>query len=344
MLRSLTILFSVLLLVSCTTTTKKDAGKPGHFGDPGDVLIVMEESLWNGSPGKAVRKALEAPYLVLPQYEGLFSYQHQTPEGFVRYLKNHRNVIFANIADNVDNQESNTRVINEQYARGQIIVEVLAKDIPDFLQEFEDKSSQIIDRIREEELIRIGSIMKKFHKESLSSTLGKDIGVNMYVPEEFEIAYSSDSLVHIPRTKGASDRALAKGVIVYSYPYETDSAFTPEFLLAKRNEVMEAHHIGNNDGSYMTTETIYPPTFAQMDFKGSYAMEMRGLWTLVNDFGGGPFVSIAFLDDVNNRIVTIESYVYAPNTDKRELMREMEGIIHTAELNSSWLPVPPPSE
>lgn len=327
-------LFALLfLLYSCSTTTsKKNSGLPGHFGEVGEVLIVMEDEFWDGSPGKTIREEIEKPYYLLPQYEQLFDFKHQTQDGFVKYLKNHRNVILANIGDKKDNQVANTRVINEQYARGQVIVEIRAKNAADWVKEFETKSAQIVQRIKDEELARIGKIMRSFHKNTLRDEVKKFIGVDVFLPTEFSIALGSDSIVHIPRSTGSSDRAIAKGIIIYTYPYESDSTFTPEFLIEKRNKVMAAHKIGSSPGSWMSTETIYPPMFSEMDFKGNYAMEMRGLWRLENDIGGGPFVSIAMLDEANNRIVTAEAYVYAPNTDKRELMREMEGALHAIEL------------
>jgi len=56
---------------------------------------------------------------------------------------------------------------------------------------------------------------------------------------------------------------------------------------------------------------------------------MRGLWKVQNDFMGGPFVNVSFLDSVNNRIICMDAYVYRPNKDKRELLRELEAVMYT---------------
>ena len=65
---------------------------------------------------------------------------------------------------------------------------------------------------------------------------------------------------------------------------------------------------------------------------GLYIAELRGLWKLEKGFMGGPFVSHTTIDTVYNRVVTIDGYVFAPNRDKRNLIRQVEAIINTLEI------------
>ena len=50
---------------------------------------------------------------------------------------------------------------------------------------------------------------------------------------------------------------------------------------------------------------------------------------------GGPFVSITTLDTKNSRMITIDGYVFAPEFDKREYLREVEAIIKSAKFTNS---------
>jgi hypothetical protein len=60
---------------------------------------------------------------------------------------------------------------------------------------------------------------------------------------------------------------------------------------------------------------------------------MRGQFRMENDFGfGGPFISLTTLDEKRNRVVTIEGYVFAPNSPKRELIRDLEAILYSLEF------------
>jgi hypothetical protein len=82
----------------------------------------------------------------------------------------------------------------------------------------------------------------------------------------------------------------------------------------------------------MKTEQRYPVIRNEMAKNGEFLVELRGLWRLENAFMGGPFLSHTILDEKNNRIVTIEGFVYAPSLDKRNYVRELEAILQTFEV------------
>ena len=69
------------------------------------------------------------------------------------------------------------------------------------------------------------------------------------------------------------------------------------------------------------------------DFPLDYAIETRGLWKVENDFMGGPFVGYSFLNPQRSEIFTIIGYVYNPNKNKRDLLRQMESMIYSIDFN-----------
>jgi len=44
---------------------------------------------------------------------------------------------------------------------------------------------------------------------------------------------------------------------------------------------------------------------------------------------GGPFVSQAFVNQNTNMVVVVEVFIFAPEADKRNLIRSMEGALYT---------------
>ena len=82
----------------------------------------------------------------------------------------------------------------------------------------------------------------------------------------------------------------------------------------------------------MATQKLAPVYFKEFSNKGRYTAELRGRWTLVNDFMGGPFVSFSQVDEKRGRVVTVEGYVYAPNEKKRKFIREVESILWTLQF------------
>ena len=56
---------------------------------------------------------------------------------------------------------------------------------------------------------------------------------------------------------------------------------------------------------------------------------MRGLWKTNNLTMGGPFLSYTFVDEGTGMLYYIEGFTYSPSKKQREIMRELEVILHT---------------
>ena len=73
----------------------------------------------------------------------------------------------------------------------------------------------------------------------------------------------------------------------------------------------------------------------------AYTIEAKGIWDIVNDFMGGPFVSYLMLDEANGELVFVEGFLHAParvmrddpsRSNKRDLMQEVELIVSSTGL------------
>jgi hypothetical protein len=73
---------------------------------------------------------------------------------------------------------------------------------------------------------------------------------------------------------------------------------------------------------------------------GKYCGELRGLWEMQGDMMGGPFVSHARLDEKNNRVVVVEGFVFAPETNKRNYIRRIEAALYTLQLPGEFVEQP----
>ena len=65
---------------------------------------------------------------------------------------------------------------------------------------------------------------------------------------------------------------------------------------------------------------------------GRYVQVVRGLWEMENDIMGGPFVSHSVVDEINNRVIVVEAFLYAPNRKKGSMMRKLEASLFTLKL------------
>ena len=122
----------------------------------------------------------------------------------------------------------------------------------------------------------------------------------------------------------------SQGMIIYSYDFVDTMSFDRSRILSFRNSMTQEYIPGPTEGSYMVVAEEYSPIISKRtEFDKKFAIETRGLWRLEGDFMGGPFVNYTFVDEKTNKVITIDSYVYAPNAPKRDLMIQMEAIAHS---------------
>ena len=102
---------------------------------------------------------------------------------------------------------------------------------------------------------------------------------------------------------------------------------------------MKLNMPGTFPGSYMATDTAWV-TYTPTTVNGKYCGVLRGLWYMKGDMMGGPFVSHARLDEKNNRVVVVEGFVFAPETDKRNFIRRVESALYTLRLPGEFEETP----
>ena len=150
----------------------------------------------------------------------------------------------------------------------------------------------------------------------------------MLIPQQFSRTKFAENFVWL----AGGNYDASQYLVIYSVPYASAQVFTKEGLVAMRDSMMKINLPGENKGSYMATVSVYPPEFKEVTVRGRYCAELRGLWETKGDMMGGPFVSRSFVDEARQRVVTVEGFVYAPQLDKRNMMRQLEAYISTAKL------------
>jgi hypothetical protein len=124
--------------------------------------------------------------------------------------------------------------------------------------------------------------------------------------------------------------AASEGIMVYSFPYVGEGSFSKEYLLNKRDSVLKKDVPGPTEGSYMSTEMAFPPIYKVTHINGEKVVEMRGLWKVVGDMMGGPWIMHAHYDKKHNRVIVLDAYVYSPEkNDKRDKIRQLEAVLYS---------------
>lgn len=321
--------FSVLILLVLGLSSC-DFGKGAKMetitGKSNDVVIIIVKEVWRGEVGSLLRQTLAQPQSSLPQEEPIFTLINVPPEAFVDLFKSSRNIITVKISPTFT--ELKVEFTRDTWAYPQAVVNIQASSVENFKQIFNENSDKVIGYFLRAEKDRLKRTYKASHEKEVYNVLLRDFNFKLYVPTGFKVVKKDTSFAWIRY----DTPLIYQSIIIYSYPYESDSTFTRNYQVAKRNEVLRKYVPGPLPGSYMTTEMELPQDFNILDYNGNYASEMRGLWRVEHDFMGGPFVSLSVLDASKQRIVTIEGHVYAPRNNKRNYLRQVEAMIYSLEF------------
>ena len=79
----------------------------------------------------------------------------------------------------------------------------------------------------------------------------------------------------------------------------------------------------------MGTEKAFAPFVFPAEIAGLRAVEVRGIWEVVNYPMSGPFLTYIMNDTERNRKLVLEGFTFAPATNKRDYMFELEAIMKT---------------
>jgi hypothetical protein len=197
--------------------------------------------------------------------------------------------------------------------------------INSFIKKEQDKLVAIFEQAERDRVVQ-NAIM--YEDRDISSVLHQKLNISLKVPKGYTIRKQTDNFVWI----SLETPKISQGLIIYTFPYTEKNTFSSEYLLKKRDEVVNQIP-GPTDGSYMVTSTVFPPHFSPMMYKDRYFGILRGFWDVYKHPMGGPFISFSTLDETRQRVINVEAYVYAPSTKKRNYLRQVEALVYTLEVN-----------
>lgn len=318
--------FLVIIILASACNSEREPLLPNVTGKAGEVVIVIGDKQWENETGQIFRETLGADVEVLPQSEPMFNLVNIPWVSFTNIFKTHRNLVLISL--NTSESKAKMVVRRNVWAKPQTVIEIIAPSDTSLVNFIRSQTDRITDHFLIAERNRITDNYRRFEKSEISGRIWKNHKLSMIFPAGYTLDVDSGNFVWISNETPAT----SQGVIVYYYDYTDSEAFTPEKLLEKRNSLLQRNIPGPIKNSYMTTEMDAPIVFSEFLMKDKYYAELRGLWRVENDFMGGPFVSLSTLDEKRNRVITVEGYVYAPNTSKRNLLRQVEAILYTLEI------------
>ncbi len=321
---------TLALLLTLTLTSCKEGKNqnylPTSIGAINSMVVVIDNELWKSKVGDSIRRHFAAPVLGMPMDEPLFNIDQIAPKFFTGSLRNTRSVLYVmNDSINV------AHVKSDMYATPQKVGVIKGTTDGEIIKNLEAESDKIIAAFKD---VEIAEAQKRFNRSlSKERVLQEKFGISLKVPSIYSVGKQEDNFVWI-------DREIQKGnanIIVYEMPgdsFSADSTLVRD-IIAMRDSIGQKYVPGpdvTGKVTYMRTEPAYAPAIFPVKIAGLKGVEVRGIWDIKNYPMAGPFLTYILNDKANNRKLVMEGFVFAPATQKRDDIFELEAILKTLKF------------
>ncbi len=318
-------LLGLLTLMSCNSSIVEKRAT----GLPYEILVVMTREVGESEVGELIKEQLNASVAGLPQPEPSMRVTFVPKETFNGLLRYVRNILIIDI----DPAKYTMVALNgykDEWAKNQEVIKLNAPSVHELVTYLTLHDSDIVNHFCSIEKGRRIAILKEHYSKLAMDKAQEKFNIHINAPED--MTYYKDTTDFLWVSNNANTGRV--DLLVYSFPYTDENTFTEDYLVAKRDSVLKRNLPGAFPDSYMATETRAGLTYEPIMLHEKYCGVLRGLWKMVGDKMGGPFVSHAFLDTNKQRVIVTEGLVYAPETTKRNYIRKIEAALHTARLDT----------
>lgn len=340
-------IFAIVLvaIISCDNQKKGSDGKasssegaeipkenptklPNSVGKTSELLVVMNQGLWESQPGDTVKAFFQQKVPRLPQVEPLYTTPNVNLSALnKRMFKTHRNIFIVDIDDSRFNRPY-IETKEDLWAYPQRVIRINSPHLKGFYRLFNERKQAFKRLYHQNEIRRIQITFKGAANTKLRNQLMRKYDVSIIFPDGFFIARKTKNLLWIRK----ETRKYSQGLLMKVENYKDTAQFSRSSITSRRNTLTRNNIPGPNEGSYMVIAGILSPQMTRTTFDERFAVETRGLWELENGFMGGPFMSYTFANTERGKLYTIDSYVYAPGQEKRDKLLQMEAIMKSFEF------------
>lgn len=319
------LVFVFLVLASCNETKKKTY-LPGSIGAINSVAVVIDNQLWEGAVGDKIREHFAAPVPALIWEEPLFTINQMTPSVFTGTIRSTRAVLYIQ-----KDSLSIAHLKKDMYATPQKVAVIKGTTEEEIIQSLDAKSNEIIAAFKN---LEINEAQKRFllslNKEQV---LQEKFGISLSVPSIYKLGRQEDNFVWMYRQIQKGEMSI----IVYAMPlnsFQNDSTFVKD-IIHMRDSIGEKYIPGQDVPgkiTYMITEKAFAPYVFSTEIGDKKGVEVKGIWEIHGYPMAGPFITYILNDPENNRKLVLEGFTFAPATEKRDYMFELEAILKTVKF------------
>ena len=304
-------------------------------GEPHELVTVYDRFAFKQTPvPDTVIQFFSREIRGLPQSEPMFKVYSVDEQNFSTIFKLHRNVLLITIDNKV--KEKGVAVKEDSWAKGQLVVQVLARSRDEFFELFRMRRKEIESYFVNKEMQRQSTEFGKIRSKQASAPFADSLGLNIVLPDGFYPITAKRNFVlakHMATKSAAGgyEAKIERGIFACAFPFAEENIFSVRRAVEVRDSLTRMYIPDYKAGAYMIVEPRLRPDSSAINLNGEFALISRGLWRIKEGFKGGPFVNLITYDRKNNRVIMADGYVYAPEFGKRTYIRQVEAIIRSVK-------------
>ena len=294
-----------IMLFSCIKNGNSKKVLPANTGKQNEIILVMNQKLWEGKKGDMMRDIFEKEIAGLPQSEKFFNLIQINPSEFSRFFQSHKNIMF--VSPGIKDSYSKNK-----WAKAQIVM-YLNSDANEI--DFEKSCKKTFSFLDRKELENIKYGYEKGHYKKGRLHIKDKFGFELFLPTEYTVSLKKEGLFISDFHSFNEKQDLLKYIIIYEFK-PTNYELKNE-IISRTDSILKQYILGNIDGTYAQIDN----RIKLIEDNGIY----RGMWILKNGFMGGPIIiKTRYIED---KVVVSLGIVFNPNENKRSFVRTFEAIL-----------------
>ncbi|WP_400075775.1 DUF4837 family protein [Winogradskyella sp. R77965] len=325
-MRALYSLLLCVVLLACGEKKKDDSKLylPASNGNLNTLSVVVDNILWEDNVGENIRNIFASPLNGLATDEPMFNMKQIPPQVFDGFAARSRIVVKIEKGS----EAPSTKILNDVLAKPQTVAVITGKTNQEIIAQLKESKDKIIDAFNKEE---IKEKLRRINKSLLADEeMENKLGITIDIPTAYKIGKAEDDFFWIRKSL---TNTKTMDLMLYEVPITTISKGDSTIVdIVKMRDGITKTKIPGEDDIYMAVEDAYAPSMFKTIVDNKPAYEVRGLWEMKGFTMGGPFITYAIEDKINNRYLIADGYVYAPSLEKRDYIFELESMIKSIKI------------
>jgi len=310
-------IFFIIFLFFCSCV---DVRYEESSGGINEILFVLDKK-HNKKTIKDFINSKNKTFRGLPQKQKTLDITYIPSQSFKDIFKKQRCIVVL-----AESETESFKIINEKWAGGQKVFYFTAPDSEKIKNLLSKNIDIVFNKTQETHIDFLFQEIKSHYNKDIYNYIKDKLKLSFYIPGTFVLNKEDKNTVWFLSESEKTD--YLNNILIYTHE---DKNISSNLILELRESKIK-NFIETQEGSYMETDKRYDICFNKDTSSFFLENSFFGLWRLEGATMGGPFYSKIIRDTINDRLIFLESFLFYPNENKRNIMIQNKTILDNVSV------------